>query len=191
MGKKRKEALILSIKPNTGGLEAREQLKQHILVTGDFGNKDPRELKKRDLFQNFSKDTFDQELQKMDVNLDIKVDDALSGQGKLAVRGKIRSINDFEPDSLADENKFRVGGDGNGEEGPKNALNEAMLLRSALHELSERLDEGDSGADAFFNMVSEIAGKVSAEPDKYHNAVTELKKGDLLRTLQMGAPQED
>ncbi len=213
MGKKRKEALVLSIQTSSDGIQENINLEQRLLVAGPFSGEAKRDLSKIHRVKDVTNDNLDTKLASQMIRLDISVPNFLAGDGqkKLQVRGQPRSIRDFDPDKIASGEAFQITGNANdlfeGEPleqevdaktgkkrfDPKG--NPIYKPRPKKHnEIADALDLVDgleqlqiaidnADSESFYDMVCEVAKECHADRPKAEQA---LSKGDILRTLKVG-----
>jgi type VI secretion system protein ImpB len=97
-----KERVNIVYKPATGDAQEEVELPLKLLVVGDFTQaKDGRALEDRPTIA-VDKDNFDEVLKAQNLQLDLTVQNTLSGNegDELAVNLKFQSLKDFEPDQL-------------------------------------------------------------------------------------------
>jgi type VI secretion system protein ImpB len=97
-----KERVNIVYKPATGDAQEEVELPLKLLVVGDFTQaKDDRALEDRPTIA-VDKDNFDDVLKAQNLQLDLTVQNTLSGNegDELAVNLKFQSLKDFEPDQL-------------------------------------------------------------------------------------------
>ena len=97
-----KERVNITYKPATGDRAEQVELPLKILALGDFtGRSDPRTLEDRKPV-NVDKDSFDDVLREHQVQVALSVEDRLTGAAgsELSVRLDLRSMRDFEPESV-------------------------------------------------------------------------------------------
>ena len=97
-----KERINIVYKPSTGEAKEEIELPLKLLVIGDFTQRqDDTQLESRPMI-NIDKDNFNDVLRGQNLNLSISVANTLAGDGgELPVQLNIRSIKDFEPESVA------------------------------------------------------------------------------------------
>lgn len=98
-----KERVNITYKSATGDAREEVELPLKILALGDYrGRADERPIEERKPI-NVDKDSFDQVLREHDVSVDLTVPNRLSDEpgAELAVHLSIRSMKDFEPESVA------------------------------------------------------------------------------------------
>ncbi len=84
-----------------GGADA--ELPFRMLVMGDFTMKaDGRPIYDRDPL-DINQSNFDSVMQKMNVSLDLSVEDRISGEGELPASLRFTSIKDFRPEQIAQQ----------------------------------------------------------------------------------------
>lgn len=97
-----KERVNITYKPATGGVSEDVELPLKIMVLGDFtGKQDPVEIEKRKSI-NIDKDNFESVLASQKLEINMTVDDKLSGEegSEIPVQLKPRSMKDFSPDAI-------------------------------------------------------------------------------------------
>ncbi len=100
-----KERINIVYKPNDAGAKDRLELPMRFMVMGDFsGNEDGAPIEEREL-TSINNKNFNSVMEKMDLNLNIKVDNHLgSGNDEvLDLDLNFKNIKDFSPDSLVDQ----------------------------------------------------------------------------------------
>lgn len=212
MGKKRKEALVLSIQTSSDGIQENINLEQRLLVAGPFSGEAKRDLSKIHRVKDVTNDNLDTKLASQMIRLELSVPNFLVGDGqkKLQVRGQLRSIRDFDPDQIANSEAFQITGNANEQfEGepleqevdPKTGKkrfdpkgNPIYKPRPKKHnEIADALDLVDAleqlqiavenaDSESFYDMVCEVAKECRADRP---NAEQALSKGDILRTLKV------
>jgi len=98
-----KERVNITYKSATGDAREEVELPLKILALGDYrGRPDERPIEERKPI-NIDKDSFDQVLREHAVSVDLSVPNRLAPEagGEMAVRLSIRSMKDFEPESIA------------------------------------------------------------------------------------------
>jgi type VI secretion system protein ImpB len=97
-----KERINIKYVPATGDQQAEVELPHKMLVLGDFGLVDNRNLEDRTPMR-IDKHSFDSVLKDADVKLSLSVPSALNpvADAELAVELRFRTINDFGPDQIA------------------------------------------------------------------------------------------
>ena len=96
-----KERVNITYKSATGDAREEVELPLKILAIGDYrGRADARPIEERKPI-NIDKDSFDEVLREHAVSVDVTVPNRLSGEGELGVHLAIRSMKDFEPESVA------------------------------------------------------------------------------------------
>ena len=96
-----KERVNITYKSATGDAREEVELPLKILAIGDYrGRADARPIEERKPI-NIDKDNFDEVLREHAVSVDVAVPNRLSGEGELSVHLAIRSMKDFEPESIA------------------------------------------------------------------------------------------
>lgn len=97
-----KERVNIVYKPDTGDAKEEVELPLKLLVVGDFTQKDDdRMVEDRDPV-NIDKDNFNEVLKAQDLELNMGVEDKLSGESdaQMAVKLKFESLKDFDPDRI-------------------------------------------------------------------------------------------
>lgn len=97
-----KERVNIVYKPETGDAKEEVELPLKLLVVGDFTQKDDdRMVEDRDPV-NIDKDNFNEVLKAQDLELNMGVEDKLSGEpdAQMAVKLKFESLKDFDPDRI-------------------------------------------------------------------------------------------
>ncbi|ACS78485.1 type VI secretion system contractile sheath small subunit [Maridesulfovibrio salexigens] len=97
-----KERVNIVYKPDTGDAKEEVELPLKLLVVGDFTQKDDdRMVEDRDPV-NIDKDNFNEVLKAQDLELNMGVEDKLSGDSdaQMAVKLKFESLKDFDPDRI-------------------------------------------------------------------------------------------
>ncbi|WP_319777066.1 type VI secretion system contractile sheath small subunit [Maridesulfovibrio sp.] len=97
-----KERVNIVYKPDTGDAKEEVELPLKLLVVGDFTQKDDdRMVEDRDPV-NIDKDNFNEVLKAQDLELNMGVEDKLSGDpdAQMAVKLKFESLKDFDPDRI-------------------------------------------------------------------------------------------
>ncbi|NDV23353.1 type VI secretion system contractile sheath small subunit [Desulfovibrio sp. JC022] len=97
-----KERVNIVYKPETGDAKEEVELPLKLLVVGDFTQKDDdRMVEDRDPV-NIDKDNFNEVLKAQDLELNMGVEDKLSGDpdAQMAVKLKFESLKDFDPDRI-------------------------------------------------------------------------------------------
>lgn len=99
-----KERINIKYVPATDGEQAEVELPHKMLVLGDFGLDDARALEDRSIMR-IDKHSFNNVLNDADVSLAMSVPSVLSTapDAELAVNLQFKSINDFGPDSIAEQ----------------------------------------------------------------------------------------
>ena len=96
-----KERVNITYKSSTGDAREEVELPLKILAIGDYrGRTDERPIEERKPI-NVDKDSFDEVLREHDVSVSLSVPNRLTGDGELGVQLSIRSMKDFEPESIA------------------------------------------------------------------------------------------
>lgn len=96
-----KERVNITYKSATGDAREEVELPLKILALGDYrGRTDERPIEERKPI-NIDKDNFDQVLREHDVSVTLSVPNRLAGEGEMGVHLAIRSMKDFEPESVA------------------------------------------------------------------------------------------
>jgi type VI secretion system protein ImpB len=96
-----KERVNITYKSATGDAREEVELPLKILAIGDFrGQADARPIEERKPI-NVDKDNFDEVLREHHVSVDLSVPNRLDGDGELGVHLALRSMKDFEPESVA------------------------------------------------------------------------------------------
>ncbi len=98
-----KERVNIVYKPATGDAQEETELPFKLLVLSDFTlAPDERAVEDREPI-SVDKDNFNDVLKAQNVKVDLTVDDKLSGEpdAKMAVSLDFQSINDFNPDAIA------------------------------------------------------------------------------------------
>ena len=96
-----KERVNITYKSSTGDAREEVELPLKILAIGDYrGRADERPIEERKPI-NVDKDNFDEVLREHDVSVSLSVPNRLTGDGELGVQLSIRSMKDFEPESIA------------------------------------------------------------------------------------------
>jgi type VI secretion system protein ImpB len=98
-----KERVNITYKSATGDAREEVELPLKILALGDYrGRADARPIEERKPI-NVDKENFDEVLREHGVSVDVSVPNRLGGdtRGELAVHLSIRSMKDFEPESIA------------------------------------------------------------------------------------------
>jgi type VI secretion system protein ImpB len=96
-----KERVNITYKSSTGDAREEVELPLKLLAIGDFtGRADGRAIEERKPVQ-IDKDSFDEVLREHHVAIDLSVPNRLGGEGELAVHLELRSMKDFEPESIA------------------------------------------------------------------------------------------
>lgn len=98
-----KERVNITYKSSTGDAREEVELPLKILALGDYrGQSDARPIEERKPI-NVDKDNFDEVLREHAVSVDLTVPNRLGGEasGELGVHLDIRSMKDFEPESIA------------------------------------------------------------------------------------------
>jgi type VI secretion system protein ImpB len=96
-----KERVNITYKSSTGDAREEVELPLKILAIGDFrGRTDARAIEERKPI-NIDKESFDQVLREHEVAVDLAVPNRLSGDGEMGVHLALRSMKDFEPESIA------------------------------------------------------------------------------------------
>lgn len=96
-----KERVNITYKSATGDAREEVELPLKLLALGDFtGRADARTIEERKPVQ-IDKDSFDEVLREHQVAVDLSVPNRLGGEGELAVHLALRSMKDFEPESIA------------------------------------------------------------------------------------------
>ncbi len=98
-----KERVNITYKSATGDAREEVELPLKILALGDYrGRADERPIEERKPI-NVDKDSFDEVLREHGVTVDLSVPNRLVGEagGEMAVHLSIRSMKDFEPESVA------------------------------------------------------------------------------------------
>lgn len=97
-----KERVNITYKSATGDAREEVELPLKILAMGDFrGQPDARPIEERKPI-NVDKDSFDQVLREHAVSVDLSVPNRLAPEaGELGVTLHLRSMKDFEPESIA------------------------------------------------------------------------------------------
>ncbi|MDR2200018.1 MAG: type VI secretion system contractile sheath small subunit [Deltaproteobacteria bacterium] len=98
-----KERVNIVYKPATGDAKAEVELPNKVMVLGDFtGKPDDRPLEDRDPV-SVNKDNFEEVLKGQNLQLDMSVDNTISGQpdDKISVHLDIKSLKDFGPEAVA------------------------------------------------------------------------------------------
>ncbi|MFO0579780.1 MAG: type VI secretion system contractile sheath small subunit [Polyangia bacterium] len=212
MGKKRKEALVLSIKTSTDGIQENINLEQRLLVAGPFSGEIKGDLSKVHRVKDVTADNLDAKLANQKVRLNFSVPNLLAGDGKksLQVRAQPRSMRDFDPDMIASGEAFQITGDpnekfedealeqevdpktnkkrfdpkGNPIYKPRKKKQNEVADALALADALEQLQIAVDSADpeSFYSMVYEVAKECRADRPKAEQA---LASGDILRTLKL------
>ncbi|HAS90094.1 MAG TPA: type VI secretion system contractile sheath small subunit [Desulfovibrio sp.] len=100
-----KERVNIVYKPDTGDAKEEVELPLKLLVVGDFTQKDDdRMVEDRDPV-NIDKDNFNEVLKAQDLELNMGVEDKLSGEAdaQMAVNLKFESLKDFDPDRIINQ----------------------------------------------------------------------------------------
>lgn len=100
-----KERVNIVYKPDTGDAKEEVELPLKLLVVGDFTQKDDdRMVEDRDPV-NIDKDNFNEVLKAQDLELNMGVEDKLSGEddAQMAVKLKFESLKDFDPDRIINQ----------------------------------------------------------------------------------------
>ncbi|MFT0869918.1 type VI secretion system contractile sheath small subunit [Pseudomonas sp. CAM1A] len=97
-----KERINIKYVPATGDQQAEVELPHKMMVLGDFGLDDDRNLEDRQPMR-IDKHSFNNVLKDADVNLSLSVPSALSpvADAELALALQFKTINDFGPDQIA------------------------------------------------------------------------------------------
>lgn len=98
-----KERVNIVYRPATGDAKEEVELPLKVLVMGDFtGQRDDRPVEERDPV-TIDKDNFDEVLKARNINLDVTVENKLSGktEDEMNVSLKFESMKDFNPESIA------------------------------------------------------------------------------------------
>lgn len=96
-----KERVNITYKSATGDAREEVELPLKILAMGDYrGRADARPIEERKPI-NVDKDNFDEVLREHGVAVDLSVPNQLTGEGELGVKLAIRTMRDFEPESIA------------------------------------------------------------------------------------------
>ncbi|PYB76155.1 type VI secretion system contractile sheath small subunit [Pseudomonas soli] len=97
-----KERINIKYVPATGDQQAEVELPHKMMVLGDFGLDDDRNLEDRQPMR-IDKHSFNNVLKDADVNLSLSVPSALSpvADTELALALQFKTINDFGPDQIA------------------------------------------------------------------------------------------
>lgn len=163
-----KERINISYKPATGSAKEGVELPFKLLVLGKFVNRHQGgSIEERDV-TNINKQNFDTVLERMDLSLDLQVENKITGQGTLDVHLDIDSLSRLEPDQIV-------------ESVPE--LRELTKLREALKALKGPL--GNSPAmrhkirelmhdDAAIEQVKKEISNISAQ----QSTQTEQDKGE-------------
>ncbi|HOE96016.1 MAG TPA: type VI secretion system contractile sheath small subunit [Candidatus Sumerlaeota bacterium] len=97
------ERVNIVYKPATGGAQEEKELPLKLLMLGDYTlREDDRALEDRDPIK-IDKDNFDEVMRNQNLSLNLEVDNRLvdDSDEQLAVKLKISSMKDFEPESIA------------------------------------------------------------------------------------------
>ena len=96
-----KERVNIVYKPATGDAQEEVELPLRLLVMGDFTlAEDERAVEDRDPI-NLDKDNFNEVLKAQNLELNLDVENKLSGQDEsMAVNLKFQTLKDFEPDQI-------------------------------------------------------------------------------------------
>ena len=211
MGKKRKEALVLSIKTSTDGIQENINLEQRLLVAGPFSGEGKTDLSKVHRVKDVTNDNLDTKLANQKIRVNISVPNYLAGDGqkKLQVRAQLRGMRDFDPDLIASGEAYQITGnsnekfeeepleqevDRNGKKKfdpkgnpiykPRTKKTNEIADALALADALEQLQIAveNSDSESFYEMVCAVVKECRADLPKAEQA---LVKGDILRTLKV------
>lgn len=212
MGKKRKEALVLSIKTSTDGIQENINLEQRLLVAGPFSGEAKTDLSKVHRVKDVTNDNLDTKLANQKIRLNFSVPNFLAGDGqkRLQVRTQLRSMRDLDPDQLASGEAYEITGNAKDkfedepleqEADPKTGKKKVDSKGNPIYkprpkkqnEIADALALADaleqlqitvenSDSESFYDMVCEVAKECRADRPK---AEQSLLKGDILRTLKV------
>ncbi|AUU85750.1 type VI secretion system contractile sheath small subunit [Leclercia adecarboxylata] len=96
-----KARINLKLALHTGGAQKKVELPLKILTVGDFSNgKETRMLSEREKI-NINKNNFDSVLAEFNPEINLAVQNTLSGDGEENIRLQFSSMKDFEPEQVA------------------------------------------------------------------------------------------
>ncbi|UYM55736.1 type VI secretion system contractile sheath small subunit [Leclercia adecarboxylata] len=96
-----KARINLKLALHTGGAQKKVELPLKILTVGDFSNgKEIRMLSEREKI-NINKNNFDSVLAEFNPEINLAVQNTLSGDGEENIRLQFSSMKDFEPEQVA------------------------------------------------------------------------------------------
>lgn len=104
--RRRKPRVHITYDVETEGAVETQELPFVVGVMGDFSGdptEEPKDLRDRD-FITIDRDNFDEVMQRMNVGLDLKVDNTLQDDGsQFNVHLEFNSLQDFDPDRVAEQ----------------------------------------------------------------------------------------